>query len=109
MVDKVNPTPNLPQGGVPADIYALSRFATDLIQNLIREMVGYAYRLNLSLPEDGSERMSAPLPLKAYTIATLPTASSWTGAIIYVSDGAGNKKMAISDGTVWRYPEGTAV
>jgi hypothetical protein len=29
--------------------------------------------------------------------------------VIYVSDGAGNLFLAISDGTVWRFPDGKVV
>lgn len=109
MVAKVNTTPLLPQSPGLPELFALARFDQDLIQALVRELIQYAYRLNLSLPEDGSEAMQNPLPLATFTIASKPAASSWTGAIIYVSDGAANKKLAISDGTVWRYPDGTAV
>ncbi|NIP26040.1 MAG: hypothetical protein GWN94_24885 [Phycisphaerae bacterium] len=43
-----------------------------------------------------------PLFLKSYTVATVPTASSHTGAMIYVSDETGGAVPAFSDGTNWR-------
>lgn len=44
-----------------------------------------------------------------YTIGTLPTASTCARSTAYVSNGAGNKLLVISDGTVWRYMDGTTV
>lgn len=38
-----------------------------------------------------------------YTVATVPAAASYTGAMIYVSDGAaGSPILAFSDGTNWK-------
>jgi len=38
-----------------------------------------------------------------YTVATVPAAASYTGAIIYVSNGAGgNPILAFSDGSNWK-------
>ncbi|MBP2290710.1 glycosyl hydrolase family 28-related protein [Azospirillum rugosum] len=48
------------------------------------------------------------LGLRAYTVATLPSASP-SGRLIYVSDGAANRRLAVSDGTNWRWPDGTTV
>lgn len=41
--------------------------------------------------------------LSAYTVATVPAASSYTGALIYVSNGnQGSPIVAYSDGTNWK-------
>lgn len=45
--------------------------------------------------------------LPSYTVATLPSAAA--RGLIYVSDGGGNKRLAISDGLAWRWPDGSAV
>ncbi|PWC88063.1 hypothetical protein TSH100_08180 [Azospirillum sp. TSH100] len=45
--------------------------------------------------------------LPSYTVATLPTAAA--RGLIYVSDGAGGKKLAVSDGANWRWPDGAIV
>jgi hypothetical protein len=45
--------------------------------------------------------------LPSYTVATLPTASA--RGLVYVSDGAGGKRLAVSDGTGWRWPDGSTV
>jgi hypothetical protein len=50
-----------------------------------------------------------PVKLPSYTISGLPSAGTYTRSILYVSDGAGNKRLAISDGTNWRYPDGATV
>jgi hypothetical protein len=46
--------------------------------------------------------------LRPYTVATLPAAAP-AGQLIYVSDGAANKRMAVSDGASWRFPDGNLV
>lgn len=46
--------------------------------------------------------------LRGYTVASLPSAAS-PGQLIYVADGAANKRLAVSDGTNWRWPDGTVV
>jgi hypothetical protein len=45
-----------------------------------------------------------------YTVATAPSAASITGTVVYVSDGlAGAPCLAVSDGTDWISPAGTAI
>ena len=48
------------------------------------------------------------LGLRSYTVATLPSAST-AARLIYVSDGTSNKRLAVSDGTNWRWPDGAIV
>lgn len=50
-----------------------------------------------------------PPRLPSYTVATLPSAATYVRGLIYVSDGVGNKRLAISDGTNWRWPDGAIV
>lgn len=50
-----------------------------------------------------------PPRLPSYTVATVPSAATYVRGMIYVSDGASNKRMAISDGTNWRFPDGAIV
>lgn len=45
--------------------------------------------------------------LPSYTVATLPSASA--RGLVYVSNGAANKRLAVSDGSNWRWPDGTLV
>ncbi len=47
--------------------------------------------------------------LPSYTVSTVPSAAANARGIIYVSDGAGNKRLAVSDGTNWRWPDGAIV
>lgn len=48
--------------------------------------------------------------LRSYTVGTLPAAGGTnTRSLIYVSDGASSKRMAVSDGTNWRFPDGNVV
>ncbi|MCO5159995.1 MAG: DUF2793 domain-containing protein [Mesorhizobium sp.] len=46
--------------------------------------------------------------LRSYTVAELPSATL-PGQIVYVSDGSSNRRMAVSDGTNWRWPDGAVV
>lgn len=94
---------------LPNYIGNIAAWAVDLVQQTSDALNKIAQRLNLALMEDGSEGMTAPLPLKQYTVTTLPVAASWTGAIIYVSNGTANKRFAVSDGTNWRFPDGNIV
>ena len=61
-----------------------------------------AERANASFARDGTNSMTAPMQNASYTVSTLPTASLWTGATVYVSDETGGAVMAFSDGTNWR-------
>jgi hypothetical protein len=47
--------------------------------------------------------------LTEFTLATLPLASSRPRHLVYVSDGASNQHVVVSDGAVWRYMDGTPV
>lgn len=58
---------------------------------------------------DGSTITAGPINLASYTVATVPTASDFTGSIIYVSDETGGATPAFSDGTDWRRTADRAV
>lgn len=47
------------------------------------------------------------LLLRAFTVGTLPAATA--RLLIYVSDGASNQRLAIGDGTNFRFPDGSIV
>lgn len=66
-------------------------------------------KLNDLIKRTGGERGEALGPLPDYTIATLPSASNNAKCFVYVTDGVGNKFIAISNGTSWYYADGTAV
>ena len=51
---------------------------------------------------------SSLLSLRSYTYGTLPAASP-AGRMCYVSDGGGNRLLAVADGSVWRWTDGTPV
>ena len=46
--------------------------------------------------------VDGPVRAKGYTVASLPSAGSIAGAMVYVSDESGGAVMAFSDGTNWR-------
>lgn len=76
-------------------------FMLALVQALVRHFTQIKQRVNGLVPKDGTEAMGAPLVLATYTVATRPTAASWTGGIIYVSDGAAGAKFQASNGGSW--------
>lgn len=56
------------------------------------------------------EAISGPLPLRSYTLATLPDAGKYTEHVIYVSDATGGPVPVYSNGTNWlRFSDDTTV
>lgn len=106
MATKLNPTPGLP---FLNSAEAVMGWANGIVSALVRELSYNANRANVMLAGDGSEAATAPVLLKAYTVTTLPSASAYTAGIIYVSNGTANKRLAVSDGTNWRFPDGNIV
>lgn len=102
MVTKLNPQPGLPRAFADKSVSAL-------VDSLSRELAYNAARSNNLLPGDGTEQATRPVRLATYTVSTLPLASSYEGGIIYVKNGTTNKRLAISDGTNWRWPDGNVV
>lgn len=91
---------------------ALRLNQTASIHNLgdLQAELAFVYnRLNSLLVGDGTEKAKAPVLLASYTVATLPSASKYKQGIIYVSDGTTNHRLAVSDGTNWRWPDGVIV
>ncbi len=62
-------------------------------------------------PVTSTDGFIGDITVPTYTVATAPSASSaGAGTIIYVSDGlAGAPCLAVSDGTDWISPAGTAI
>lgn len=80
---------------------AMSQWAAVLAEQLIEVVQQHGYRINRSINQDGAIPMENPLRLAPYLAASLPTAASWPGGIIYVSDGAAGTKFRGSDGAAW--------
>ena len=50
------------------------------------------------------------IKVPTYTVASAPAATGLTGTVVYVSNGlAGAPCLAVSDGTDWISPAGTAI
>jgi hypothetical protein len=58
---------------------------------------------------EANKTKQAPLPLMGYEIAALPAAKDYPQCVVYVINGASNKRLAVSDGIAWRYMDGLAV
>lgn len=59
----------------------------------------------ISVRNDLVDRLLHP---RAYAVATLLSAAT-AARIIYASEGASNKRLAVSDGTNWRFRDGEVV
>jgi hypothetical protein len=103
---KLSERPFMPKPGPRQD-----PFFSTLISNLTKILGEIVQRSNVTITNDGDETMVKPFRLVATTVAGLTDfpAASWTGSILYVSNGTGNKRLAVSDGTNWRFPDGNVV
>jgi hypothetical protein len=52
---------------------------------------------------------SSPMQLPPYTVAGVPSAARYRGCLIFVNDGTSNKRLAVSDGVNWRWPDGNII
>jgi hypothetical protein len=50
-----------------------------------------------------------PQTLSAFSRTAMPLAADHPFALVAVADGAGNRHVAVSNGTAWYYLDGTAV
>jgi hypothetical protein len=57
---------------------------------------------------DAPEVGVSPAALPSFAVGALPSAAV-AGQLIYVNNGAANKRLAISDGVSWRFPDGALV
>ncbi|MBR0683452.1 hypothetical protein GXW74_23400 [Roseomonas eburnea] len=75
------------------------------------EVAGNDANISLTLATKGNGVVAATMPLQlpGYTVAGLPSAAAMLRCLVYVSDGTANKRLAISDGTSWRWPDGAVV
>lgn len=103
-MQQIPKTPRLPRATTSQlSVQALAAYDAALNTSLFRILVDIAQRLNTALMKDGSEGLTA------YTVTTLPDATTAEGAIIYVSNETGGKTIAFSDGTNWRRVQDRAV
>jgi hypothetical protein len=87
----------------------LALFASPSASVTLSEMLGIQHSTGLQMFGANTVINAARHPvLRSYTVATLPTASP-AGQLIYVSDGTTNKRLAVSDATNWRWPDGAIV
>lgn len=78
--------------------------ALDLKPNADNPMLTGSVRVGGEIIADSG----AILRLRSYTVAGVPSASV-PGRVIYVSNGTSNKRLAVSDGANWRWPDGAIV
>lgn len=97
---------------IPSPIFLSSASTFNTVQALkqvVELLVGHR--------GDGSARaliqedmvQAVNMQLTEFTLATLPLASDFPRRLVYVSDAVSNQHVVVSDGSVWRYMDGTAV
>lgn len=109
MANKVNDTPNLPSPVILSSNQDTTSFLTSLILSLTTEMGAHAQRLNTAMMADGTEAPTAPVVVKEYLKAALPSAVKFKGGQIAVSNDVGGYTIAFSDGTNWLRVQDRAV
>lgn len=103
MSQKVPNTPALPRPVDTGDSRGLYAFARDLASRLYNVLSEHAQRLNTAVMSD------EPIPHLSYVVADIPDPTVSEGATIYVSNEAGGKTLAFSDGTNWRRVQDRAI
>lgn len=102
VANKVNISPSVPSPFNLGSFGNVSDFLTNLVQMLRNELQDHALRLNASMQVDGTEVPTAPVRLKTYVKAALPSASAFPNSMIIVSNDTGGLTPAFSDGVNWR-------
>ncbi len=100
MVQPVGERPGFPSPprGLPLGV---TGWAGDMVKVLTGIITETNSRLNKMLPKDGTEVMTAALPLQEVLVADLPAASANEGRILYVSDGGSGAVFRGSNGSSW--------
>lgn len=99
---KVMPNPSMPTVPSLSNFRSVTQYLAHLSAAIWQVFREHAQAINTA-------SVDAPFPLFSATVTTLPAAADYTGCIIYVSDGTSNKRLAVSDGTNWRFPDGNIV
>ncbi|RKD61565.1 hypothetical protein [Rhizobium sp. WW_1] len=87
-------------GGNAGADFVVSRYADN------GNWLGDAFKINR---QTGVASFGGAVQLPSFTVSTLPSAAANPQGIAYVSNGTSNKRLAISDGASWRFPDGAIV
>lgn len=104
MAHKLPGVPSITTPKGYADLKGTNAYLSSLYRDLVRILSELTHHVNQSLDVSGHDRMTGPLALSSYTVATVPdaTEAAHLGGLIFVSDEAGGATVAYSDGTDWR-------
>lgn len=106
MARKVPKTPSLPTQ-VGSTLESVRNTLSYLGVRLMNELADLYQTYNALV--DQIDTPTDPVQLASFAKASLPTASLWTGALIYVTDDVGGAVPAFSDGTNWRRVQDRAI
>lgn len=95
--------------GTPGNFVRVNATASGGTPQLLAQGTDTNVALQLSAKGTAPVSSTNPLQLPSHTVTTLPSASLHPRSLIFVSDGTANKRLAISDGTSWRWPDGAVV
>jgi hypothetical protein len=95
--------------GTPGNFVRVNATASGGTPQIISQGTDTNVALQLSAKGAAAITASNPLQLPGFTVATLPAAATYVRCVVYVSNGTANKRLAISDGTAWRWPDGEVV
>jgi hypothetical protein len=95
--------------GTPGNFIRINATASGGAPQVLAQGSDSNVALQLSAKGTAPISASSPFQLPGYTVATLPAAASFTRCMVCVVDGTANKRLAISDGTAWRWPDGAVV
>lgn len=93
------PTPGTSAESITRTLMALKQ-AVELLSGQIDSP------LKATLARDAN---TGPVRQPRFLVSTLPPPADWQGSTAYVADGIASHRLAISDGTYWRWPDGTIV
>lgn len=95
--------------GTPGNYVRVTATASGGLPTISAQGTDTNIPLTLAGKGSGAVASQAPFQLPSYTVAALPSAASYARCLVYVSNGTGNLRLAISDGTAWRWADGTVV
>lgn len=99
-VRPVEEAPGLPSAPTTAD-KPVATWAGGMVSRISKLLREFAGRVNATLPKDGTEPMTGPLPLARYTVATLPAAADAPWTVVAVTDGGAGAEVRASNGAAW--------
>lgn len=98
MADKAPQYPQIPDPTDTVSPGGLAYYLSFTAKRVTEFLYRLSQRANATLPEDGSERMTGPLPLATFTTGSLPSATAYYDSLVF---DATTNAPKYSDGSSW--------